>query len=878
MRKQFLLAILAFFVQYTGTLANHIAGGELFYEYLGPGLGANTSKYRITMRLFRPCDAPPSSQTLETETVTIGIYTDDAQRQLYESVFLSRVGNVSSISRVPGSIPCLSGEVDICYQIGIFRAEIDLPKNANGYILSWIRYSRPNSVNIVNPKGATFITHIPGTAKLPTGNNSSPQFVVRDTVLVCRNSGFVLDFSAVDRDGDSLSYQFCGAFQGGSEFNANPLPPGQLTLRDLGYSSPYSGASPLGASASVDPVTGIISGIAPLNTGGYVVNVCVTEWRNGRAINEHRKDFIMRVENCEIPQARLSPVYLNCEGLTLNFQNQSTASNIHSYFWDFGVKSSTTDTSSQPVVSYTFPDTGSYTVTLITNRGNKCSDTGYAIAKVYPGFKAAIGAEGQCYKNPFSFNDVSGSNNGNSVGWQWNFGDDATVEDTSSLRNPAYTYLGPGTRTVMLVVVNDKGCIDTATTEIVANDKPAYDFPFKDTLICSIDTLQLQVNTSGAVAWQPNSSNILLNPNSNGPLVFPKTSTWFSVNITQNGCAANDSVLVNVIDNVNLDIGPDVNICLTDSVQFFPQTNALYFAWSPSATLHDTTFKNAVATPVNPVQQYHLVASVGKCSNEDDIIVSTFPYPEARAFGDTSICYGDFAQLTGIITRGDNFTWSPELLLRDANTLTPRANPNRPTDFVFTVTNNSGCLKPVRDTVEIDVKPPVQANAGRDTMIVINQPLQLNATGGNSYQWSPAVGMSNPSIADPVVTLNSFYDTVVYKVRVGIVPPGCYAEDQLRVIVFKTLPDIFVPTAFTPNSDGRNDVIKPIVVGMQKFNYFRVFNRWGQMLYQTNAVGMGWNGVYGGQEQPPGTYVYMAQAVDYEGKLVNRKGTIVLIR
>jgi gliding motility-associated-like protein len=102
--------------------------------------------------------------------------------------------------------------------------------------------------------------------------------------------------------------------------------------------------------------------------------------------------------------------------------------------------------------------------------------------------------------------------------------------------------------------------------------------------------------------------------------------------------------------------------------------------------------------------------------------------------------------------------------------------------------------------------------------------------------------------------------------------------DDIKVVVFKTQPDIFIPSAFTPNSDGLNDVLRPIVAGMKQLNYFRVFNRWGQMLFTTSAIGQGWDGRLSGKLQASGTYVYMISATDYTGKVVTKKGTIVLIR
>jgi len=107
-------------------------------------------------------------------------------------------------------------------------------------------------------------------------------------------------------------------------------------------------------------------------------------------------------------------------------------------------------------------------------------------------------------------------------------------------------------------------------------------------------------------------------------------------------------------------------------------------------------------------------------------------------------------------------------------------------------------------------------------------------------------------------------------------PDGCFDMDTMNVQVFQTLPDIFVPNAFIPGS--RNSELMPKAVGMSSLDYFRVFNRWGQMVFQTKQIGKGWDGRVNGQVQNHGTYVWMISGTDYTGKKVSKKGTAVLIR
>ena len=862
--------------------ASHISGGELFYEYLGAGATPNTDKFKITMRLYRECTS--AGAELNFEQVNIGIYFNSNNNR-YDVLTLRAEWNTGTqppeFRNTPNAIPCLTGDKDVCFQVGTFSNTTDLPRTTTGYILSWIRYSRQELTNVSddpypgNAVGATFITRIPGTDLMGAGVNSSPQFVSRDTSLVCAGNDFRLDYGATDMDGDSLSYSFCGAYNGGGNDLPNPPPPDFLSLIQLPYKSPYTGTSPLGNGVAIDPHTGIISGKAP-PIGKYVVNVCVTEWRNGIALNIHRKDFILKVGDCEIPSAELKPSYLTCDGFTLTFINLSSADNINSYYWEFGDPASNTDTSISPRPTYTYTDTGTYTVQFTVNRGEKCSDTTYTKALVYPGFIPDFKIDGSCSLTPYQFTDLSTTKYGKVDSWYWDFGDLAVLSDTSLQQNPTYKYPLPQTADIKLIVTNSKGCIDSVTKTIVIPDKPTITLPFTDTLICVSDTLQLQALSSTPAAtysWFPPVN--ISSPVINNPLVFPTVTTVYAVTVNDRGCINTDSITVNVITSVQLSIGNDTTICQTDGIVLQPNTNGLHFTWSPSAGLSDTTVINPMATPLTTTQ-YHLVASVGGCSTSDDININVVPYPLANAGSDTSICFGKTTLLKANIT-GSKFTWSPVSTLLNENTLSPLAGPQSSTSYILAVTDVLGCPKPSYDTVLVNVIPRVAAFAGRDTVIVAGQPLQLNASGGNIYTWSPPTGMDNPNISNPIVVLGELTDTITYQVKVST-PEGCSASDNIKVTVFKTKPEIFIPTAFTPNADRLNDVLIPKLAGMKQYNFFRVYNRLGQLLYSTSQQGQGWDGSFAGTAQASGTYVFVAQAVDYTGKTITKKGTVVLIR
>lgn len=165
------------------------------------------------------------------------------------------------------------------------------------------------------------------------------------------------------------------------------------------------------------------------------------------------------------------------------------------------------------------------------------------------------------------------------------------------------------------------------------------------------------------------------------------------------------------------------------------------------------------------------------------------------------------------------------------------------------------------------------ANAGRDTIVAPGQPVQLKATGGILYNWSPAMGLNDPAIANPVAVVqsNTSYILTAYS------PIGCETTDTIHIKVVKG-PAIYVPNAFSPNGDGRNDVFRFIPVGMTRIDYFRVFNRFGQLVYSSGDPSKGWDGTIRGTRQPNGTYVWMVSGLDYNGKPHVEKGTVVLVR
>ncbi len=291
---------------------------------------------------------------------------------------------------------------------------------------------------------------------------------------------------------------------------------------------------------------------------------------------------------------------------------------------------------------------------------------------------------------------------------------------------------------------------------------------------------------------------------------------------------------------------------------------------------------------------FRAIVSTSACpadtSNNVHIEIYNALYPKSTIFSkDTTICFDQVALLNASISIGSGYQWSNSNSNNNLGTGLITANPflissafvaSKNTDYILTV-SNAGCPNLLRDTIHVKVLPQLSVNAGRDTVILINQPLQINAILSDqrlaNYLWTPTTGLSNMAISNPIAILDGSQDQIRYSVT-ATDSIGCSATNSFLVTILKNGPEIFVPTGFTPNADGKNDVLRPTVYGITQKYFFSVFNRWGQQIFFSTQIGMGWDGTINGIPQPAGAYVFIAEGADYLGKRIISKGTAVLIR
>ncbi len=195
----------------------------------------------------------------------------------------------------------------------------------------------------------------------------------------------------------------------------------------------------------------------------------------------------------------------------------------------------------------------------------------------------------------------------------------------------------------------------------------------------------------------------------------------------------------------------------------------------------------------------------------------------------------------------------------------------------LTATTDKGCTS--NDTTYQIHVDQIYIDAGKDTSVQENIPFVLKGSwsgdvdGMPTLTWSPPIGLSTIYGSSPTAILQN---DQLYSLT-AITDAGCVAADNVKMTVFK-FPGVLVPTAFTPNHDGLNDVLRPRYNGIKRLDYFAVYNRWGELVFKTSDMSKGWDGDFRGRPQSPGTFVWIASAEDFNGKKYQLRGTTTIIK
>ncbi len=416
--------------------------------------------------------------------------------------------------------------------------------------------------------------------------------------------------------------------------------------------------------------------------------------------------------------------------------------------------------------------------------------------------------------------------------------------------------------------ISSWGCInyDTVTVNVLA-PPPAY--AGTDTAICYLQSTTLHATGGIGYSWAPaNSLNNSLIPD---PLASPSATVDYIVSVTDaNGCVATDTVNVIVHPLPSINAGPDMYLCLGTPLQM-SVTGGIAYQWSPAQDLDDSTLANP--TTITTVTTNYIVTgqdNIG-CSNSDSVLVTVIYPLTATANAEVDVCEGLQTQLSA--SGGAFYQWSPSIGLDNPNIPNPSCYVGQTTSFMVIVSDGI-CFPDTAYTMVVVHQLP-QVNAGDDQVVLAGDNVPLNGWGtGVSYNWAP------PQDIDCAYCLNTTAHPMITTTYTLWITNdfGCQASDDVVIKVGCTDDVVYVPNAFSPNDDGNNDQLFVRSRGLKVLNYFRVYDRWGSLVFESHDMSSGWDGKVRDKISMPGVYVWYMEGSCANGQKVELQGNVTLVR
>ena len=379
----------------------------------------------------------------------------------------------------------------------------------------------------------------------------------------------------------------------------------------------------------------------------------------------------------------------------------------------------------------------------------------------------------------------------------------------------------------------------------------------------------LHATGAATYVWRPDPT--LIGNTIADPVVTPTVvDTYYVTGTDTFGCQNRDSVIVYVFLPPPVGIGPDTAyICQGKPVQLIA-AGGVDYQWRADSTLSALNVSNPIATPTDTSWYYVTIYNIHQCHSYDSIQINVQLPVKAIAQASYDMCLHGFVNLSA--SGGFYYLWSPSTGLSYTTVPDPIARPD--SSIVYTVKVSNDCFSSTT-TVDVNVHPLPIVNAGTDTTIFRNTSATLNGTSnGTTYYWYPANNIQDPSsLTTPATPLN----TIKYYLYAGSAF-GCYNLDSV-VVTVEPYTLLLIPTAFTPNGDGVNDVFRIVeYLNIDKLEEFAVYDRWGQKVFSTDIITDGWNGTYKGHVQDLGVYVWYVKALTFDGQEIFRKGNVTLVR
>ncbi len=571
---------------------------------------------------------------------------------------------------------------------------------------------------------------------------------------------------------------------------------------------------------------------------------------------------------------------LGCVPTTVNFV-ASTKDQV-SFIWDFNDGETTATADS--IISHTYTRMGEYLPKMILKDPQGCQVpvVGKDTIRIF-GVNAAFGMNKHvvCDSGFVNFRDSSISND-LITNYYWTFGDGSS----STSQHPTHWYRNTGEYPIRLIVTTQHSCTDT-----VDNLSPIriVNSPLSSVIGDTAGCVPAILNFDGIVANPDTSSlrwhwNFGNNTTSNlqhpGPVSYAIVGTYNVRLILTNSSNCSDTSYYPVVAHPIpiVDASPNQVIC-RDQQTRLEATGAVKFSWTPIASLSCSNCANPIARPDSSEKYFVRGENIFGCASADSVLITVKqPFKIRTGRGDT-LCKGE--TYTMEVTGAELYNWSPSIGLDNPTKAKPTAKPDTTTLYRVIGSDNANCFN---DTgfVRIIVYPFPNVEAGKDQTIIGGNSVTLNSVVSNDVKyikWMPEKWLSCYDCLSPIASpkQNTRYSIMVSN------EGGCIARDDVSVIVVCADGNLFLPNTFSPNGDGINDVFYPRGKGIYGLKNFRVYDRWGEVVFyqadlQANDMSKGWDGMLRGKLASQDVYVYTIDVICENNFVFSHKGNVALIR
>jgi gliding motility-associated-like protein len=422
--------------------------------------------------------------------------------------------------------------------------------------------------------------------------------------------------------------------------------------------------------------------------------------------------------------------------------------------------------------------------------------------------------------------------------YQWQ---DGSVDSLFTVKKPGKYF-----------VTTRNACGTTLSDTVVVTPHPPIPFDAgPDRVKCNGDTIQLHatpgfLNYQWLPEYQFNSSSL------EDLIASPLTDTSYTVKAEEiPGCFAYDTVRIKVNHSIPIHLGDDTGFCFGDSVIFNAGNYFSSYKWSNGSTASFIKVKAAGTYFIDAI------SSEG-CHSLDTIAVNVFSNPVVTLDHNKSVCSGD----SRLLDAGNfvSYVWNDG---STGKTLLV----NKPGIYFVNVTDGKGCRG--SDTSVITRMIPAPSRfLPKDTSICSYGTLVIKAKDGFAdYLWSTNASSSSITVDKPGIYWLEVIDH-----------DNCTGKEFITISKKDCMLGFYIPNAFTPNKDGRNDAFRPMIFGNLLSYSFVIYNRWGQKVFESNDLLEGWDGTFHGENPAGDVFVWICSYQFAGGNIENRKGTVMLVR